>query len=143
MFFAGNVFAIQNLIVLVLGLAAFATEVYAFVDALRHRSDAYVAAGKLTKQLWLIILGVAMAVGFVVFWNPLGFIGIIAFVAAAVYLADVRPALRSASGRGGSRVEHGPVRSLVGPPPSPGRSRGERAGRRPDRPDRGPAGRQR
>ena len=45
MFFAGNVFAIQNLIVLVLGLAAFVTEVYAFVDALRHRSDAYVAAG--------------------------------------------------------------------------------------------------
>jgi hypothetical protein len=104
----GNVFAIQNLIVLVLGLAAFCTEVFAFVDALRHRSDAYVAAGKLTKQLWLIILGVAMAIGFVVFLNPLGFIGIIAFVAAAVYLADVRPALRSASGRGGSGSNMGP-----------------------------------
>jgi hypothetical protein len=98
----GNVFAIQNLIVLILGLAAFITEVFSFVDALRHRSDAYVAAGKLTKQLWLLILGVAMAIGFVVFWNPLGFVGIIAFVAAAVYLADVRPALRAASGRGGS-----------------------------------------
>jgi hypothetical protein len=104
----GNVFAIQNLIVLVLGLAAFATEVFAFVDALRHRSDAYVAAGKQTKQLWLIILGVATAIGFVVFLNPLGFIGIIAFVAAAVYLADVRPALRSASGRGGSGSNMGP-----------------------------------
>ncbi|MDP9220685.1 MAG: DUF2516 family protein [Actinomycetota bacterium] len=104
--FGGNVFALQNLIVLVLGVAAFITEVYAFVDALRHRSDAYVAAGKLTKQLWLIILGVAVAVGFVVFLNPLGFIGIIAFVAAAVYLADVRPALRAASGRGGSGGTH-------------------------------------
>jgi hypothetical protein len=108
MFLAGNVFAIQNLIVLVLGLAAFATEVFAFVDALRHRSDAYVAAGKQTKQLWVIILGVATAIGFVVFLNPLGFIGIIAFVAAAVYLADVRPALRSASGRGGSGSNMGP-----------------------------------
>jgi hypothetical protein len=108
MFLAGNVFAIQNLIVLVLGLAAFATEVFAFVDALRHRSDAYVAAGKQTKQLWLIILGVATAIGFVVFLNPLGFIGIIAFVAAAVYLADVRPALRAASGRGGSGSNMGP-----------------------------------
>ena len=49
-----------------------------------------------------------MAVGFVVFWNPLGFIGIIAFVAAAVYLADVRPALRAASGRGGSGSNMGP-----------------------------------
>ena len=104
--FGGNVFALQSLIVLVLGLAAFITEVYAFVDALRHRSDAYVAAGKLTKQLWLIILGVAVAIGFVVFLNPLGFIGIIAFVAAAVYLADVRPALRAASGRGGSGGTH-------------------------------------
>jgi hypothetical protein len=104
--FGGSIFALQNLIVLVLGLAAFITEVYAFVDALRHRADAYTAAGKLTKQLWLIILGVAMAVGFVVFWNPLGFIGIIAFVAAAVYLADVLPALRSASGRGGSGGTH-------------------------------------
>jgi uncharacterized membrane protein len=104
--FGGSVFDLQNLIVLVLGVAAFITEVFAFVDALRHRSDAYVAAGKLTKQLWLIILGVAMAIGFVVFLNPLGFIGIIAFVAAAVYLADVRPALRAASGRGGSGGSH-------------------------------------
>ncbi len=104
--FSGNVFAIQNLIVLVLGLAAFVTEVFAFVDALRHRSDAYVAAGKLTKPKWLIILGVAMAIGFVVFVNPLGFIGIIAFVAAAVYLADVRPALQPYSGRGGSGGTH-------------------------------------
>jgi uncharacterized membrane protein len=106
MFFNGNVFAIQNLIVLILGVAAFITEVFAFVDALRHRADAYVAAGKLTKQLWLVILGVAMLIGFVVFLNPLGFIGIIAFVAAAVYLADVRPALQAASGRGGSGGSH-------------------------------------
>jgi|SRR3954469_14244679 hypothetical protein len=104
--FGGSIYSLQNLIVLVLGLAAFITEVFAFVDALRHRSDAYTAAGKLTKQLWLIILGVAMAIGFVVFWNPLGFIGIIAFVAAAVYLADVRPALQSATGRGGSGGSH-------------------------------------
>jgi uncharacterized membrane protein HdeD (DUF308 family) len=103
----GSVFALQNLIVLVLGVAAFITEVFAFVDALRHRADAYTAAGKLTKQIWLIILGVAMAIGFVFFLsNPLGFLAIIAFVAAAVYLADVRPALRAASGRGGSGGSH-------------------------------------
>jgi len=29
--------------------------------------------------------------------------GVIAFVAAAVYLADVRPALKQVSGRGGGR----------------------------------------
>jgi hypothetical protein len=104
--FGGGVFALQNLIVLVLGVAALATEVYAFFDALRHRADAYTAAGKLTKQKWTLILGVAMLLGFVVFVSPLGLIGIAAFVAAAVYLADVRPALRAASGRGGSGGSH-------------------------------------
>jgi hypothetical protein len=102
----GGVFAIQSLIVEVLGVAAFATEVYALVDALRHRADAYVAAGKLTKQLWSLILVVAVLVGFVVIFSPLSLFGIIPFVAAVVYLVDVRPALRAASGRGGSGGSH-------------------------------------
>ena len=44
---------------------------------------------------------VAVAIGFVTAQNPLG-IGILPVVAAAVYLADVRPALRRISGRGSS-----------------------------------------
>ena len=39
----------QNLVSLLLGLAALALEVFAFVDAIRHRPDAYVAAGKLKE----------------------------------------------------------------------------------------------
>jgi hypothetical protein len=46
-------------------------------------------------------LAVATAVGFVS--NVLSMFGVIAFVAAAVYLADVRPALKQVSGRGGGR----------------------------------------
>ncbi|HNV15916.1 MAG TPA: DUF2516 family protein, partial [Dermatophilaceae bacterium] len=42
------------------------------------------------------------AVGFVS--NVLSMFGVIAFVAAAVYLADVRPALKQVSGRGGGRL---------------------------------------
>ena len=37
------------------------TAVYAFVHAAMQRSDAYTAADKLTKPVWLLILGVAVA----------------------------------------------------------------------------------
>ena len=93
----------QAVVFLVLGVAAFAVQVFALVDAIRHRPDAYVAASKMTKQRWVIILAVAVAIGFISFdGNALGFLNLIAFVAAAVYLVDVRPALRQVQGRGGS-----------------------------------------
>lgn len=98
--FVGN---LQGWIALLLGVAAFAMEVFAFVDAVRHRPDAYPAAGKRTKGLWLGILGVGLALGFLSLRNPIGLLGIIAAVAAAIYLADVRPALRQISGRGPTR----------------------------------------
>lgn len=87
-------------------IVAFVVEVWAFADAVRRPAGAYAAAGKLTKQLWLIILGVALlfglagAVGFV---SIIQILPIIGFIAAAVYLADVRPAVRQyGGGRGGS-----------------------------------------
>lgn len=90
---------------LAVAIAAFIVEIWAFVDAVRRPAAAYAAAGKLSKQLWLIILGVALlfgmagAVGFVSIIQMLPIIG---FIAAAVYLADVRPAVRQYGGRGGS-----------------------------------------
>ena len=90
--------SVQFTVLSVLGNAALATEVVALIDALRHSAPAYVAAGKQTKPIWLGILAVATAVGFVVMGNVLSLPGIIAFVAAGVYLADVRPALRSVTG---------------------------------------------
>ena len=89
----------QSLVVMVLWLAAVGVEVFALVDAARQRPDAYPAAGKRTKNFWLVVLAVAALVGFVS--SPLGMLGIVAFVGAAVYLADVRPALRHVSGGGG------------------------------------------
>ena len=61
----------QSTLLLVLGVAALAMEVFALVDALRHHPDAYVAAGKRTKTFWGAILGVATAVGFVALGNVL------------------------------------------------------------------------
>ncbi len=97
----------QGVTLLLLGVAAFALEVYALIDALRHRPQAYAAAGKLSKTWWVAILGVAAAVGFVTISRVLG-LGIIGVVAAGVYLADVRPALRSVSGRRGGGTHSGP-----------------------------------
>ncbi|WP_068396756.1 DUF2516 family protein [Kribbia dieselivorans] len=95
--------AIRLGILTVLGLAAFIVEVIAFVDALRHRPDAYTAAGKLTKPAWVAITGIAALLGFVVMGNPLNLFGLLAVGAALVYVLDVRPALRRVLGnRGGS-----------------------------------------
>jgi hypothetical protein len=90
----------QATLVLILGVAALACELFALVDALRHRPDAFVAAGKRTKNFWTILLLVAVVLGVVTLFNALNMFGLIGFVAAAVYLADVRPALRQVSGRG-------------------------------------------
>ena len=83
----------------VLAIAAFVVEVWAFTDALRRPGKAYQAAGKQTKPLWLIILGVAVVIGLYLGvlsggFGAVGILPIAAFVAAAIYLTDVRPKVR-------------------------------------------------
>jgi hypothetical protein len=90
-------------------IAAFVVETWAFVDAIRHPAGAYTAAGKQTKQIWLIILGVAFVIGIggaVGLLSLISFLPILSFVAAAIYLADVRPKVRAT--RGGSSQHQGP-----------------------------------
>jgi uncharacterized protein DUF2516 len=82
-----------------LAIAAFLVEGWAFIDAITRPADAYPAAGKQTKPLWLVILGVAFVLGLAaaVGWgglNAINFLAVAAFVAAAIYLTDVRPKVR-------------------------------------------------
>jgi len=100
--------SIQNYVMWLLGVGALGTEIYAVVDATRYRPEAYRAADKRTKNFWLLVLVVAALVGFVLVRSVLSIFGVLAFVAAAVYLADVRPALRAISGRGGGSGRQGP-----------------------------------
>ena len=97
---------------LALGVAAFGVEVWAFIDAITRPSQAFVATGKRTKRLWLIILGVAVVVGLagVVYRiGPTSILPVAAFVAAAVYLADVRPKVKEfRNGGGTSSGPYGP-----------------------------------
>ncbi len=106
-----NVGSAQDLVARVLGLLAAGLQAWALVDALITRPDAFVAAGKRTKGLWLAVTGIAMAIGFVFLFNPFNLFGLLAIVAAAVYLTDVRPAVRSMRGRpnrGGQMGPYGP-----------------------------------
>lgn len=100
--------SLQLFLFFVLALVAFALEVWALVHALRQPAGAFLAAGKRTKNFWLVVLGVNVALGFVAMppFGPLsgGFLSIILVVPAAIYLTDVRPAI---SGYGGSRRRGG------------------------------------
>ena len=93
----------QNLVLTGLGIIALGTEAFAFVDALRHPEAVYAAAGKRTRTFWLLLLGIALAVGVVTVFNVLNLFGLLAFVGAAVYLADVRPAVQQLRGGGSGR----------------------------------------
>lgn len=78
-----------------LTIAVLATTVYAFVHAAMQRPDAYTAVDKLTKPVWLVILGVAAVLALL-----LGVIGTVAAaVAAGVYLVDVRPKILEIQGK--------------------------------------------
>jgi hypothetical protein len=89
-----SLFALPSLIMAAVSLAMFVAQAFAFVDAVSHRPDAYVAADKLTKKAWLIILGLGVA-AHMLFWSPLSLFNLMGIVAAIVYIVDVRPALRS------------------------------------------------
>ena len=89
-----NLFALPSLIMAAVSLAMFVMQAFAFVDAVSQRADAYVAADKLTKKAWLIILGLGVA-AHMLFWSPLSLFNLIGIVAAIVYIVDVRPVIRS------------------------------------------------
>ncbi len=88
----------------ILLVAALLVEGWAFVDALRRPTPAFPAAGKQTRPLWLIITGVSLVIGIFSVADNLQLVAILpiaAFIAAAIYLTDVRPKVRQ-MGSGGS-----------------------------------------
>ena len=77
------------------GLAAL--RVWAIADCATRKAAAFPAVDKLTKPAWLAILIVSGVLGTLV-RPPAGLISLVSVVVAAVYLADVRPAVREISG---------------------------------------------
>jgi hypothetical protein len=83
--------------ILVWGL--FALRLWALADCLTRKVAAFPAVDKLTKPAWVAMLVLGMLFGsWIARIPPLGPISLITAVIAAVYLADVRPAVREISG---------------------------------------------
>ncbi len=93
-----QVFAIQSSISLLISAGLFLFQAWAFVDALTRRAEAFVAADKLTKPAWLIILGIAL-VAHMLIWTPTSILNLLGAVAAIVYMVDARPAMQSLTRR--------------------------------------------
>lgn len=87
---------VAGVVLNVLSWAVLIVTVYAFVNAAMQRPDAYTATDKLTKPVWLVILGVAGLLSLVL-GQTLG--TVIAAVASGVYLVDVRPKLLEVQGK--------------------------------------------
>ncbi|MFG2955984.1 DUF2516 family protein [Streptomyces sp. NPDC048291] len=79
--------------IVLMALAAFG-----LVDAVFRREDAFRAADKQNKMFWLIILAIALVVSYL--FSILSILPIAGLVASIVYLVDVRPAVKQASGGG-------------------------------------------
>lgn len=86
---------VADVVVDLLFWGVLAATIYAFVNAATQRPDAYTAADKLTKPVWLAILGVAALLSWVLDVTGVA----IAAVAAGVYLVDVRPKLLEVQGK--------------------------------------------
>ncbi|GAA4530174.1 MULTISPECIES: DUF2516 family protein [Nonomuraea] len=113
-----------NLLFSVLSLIVLGMSGYALVHALRVPADAFVSAGKLQKNIWLIILILATlfsaagaysyVINFLVIGGRaflgigLGLFSIAAVIAAAIYIVDVKPAVKGMGGRGGNSGPYGP-----------------------------------
>ncbi|WP_378743287.1 DUF2516 family protein [Nocardia brasiliensis] len=81
---------LQGMILFVLWLAALGATIFALIHAVRQRPDAFTAVDKLTKPIWLGILGAAMLL-LLLSLGGLGLLSFIAIIATGIYLADVRP----------------------------------------------------
>jgi hypothetical protein len=88
-------FTIEQTIDLLLKFTSVALLLWAFIDCVTRRPDAFPAVGTLPKAGWLLILGLIAFLAAI--FAPGGLISMIAFGAALIYLLDVRRALRDAT----------------------------------------------
>ena len=92
---AVNIYAFQSTLMLVVLVVLLAIKGFAFINSLTYSTEAYEAAGKLTKPAWCAITGLGFGAQLILIGSsPLGLIHLVFTIASLVYIADVRPALR-------------------------------------------------
>ena len=103
---AGFIFydTVHDFVDLVLLIGMLVIEVVALVNCLTQRSDAFPVVGSLSKPAWLAILGGGVLLTLICFLQSprLSIFAFAAITAAAIYLLDVRPALRDATDGSGN-----------------------------------------
>ncbi|MEP6814000.1 MAG: DUF2516 family protein [Marmoricola sp.] len=92
-----QVFQFENSLLTFVTLALVVAAVWALVDALTRRAEVFDAAGKLTKNGWLLLLGLTLLVELI--FGAVSLLGFIGIVITAVYFLDVRPALSALTRR--------------------------------------------
>lgn len=86
-----DVFLVESYVQLVVFFVLLVIKIFAFVSSLLYSGEAYLAADKLNKPTWCIVLGIAVVLQLLPL--PLMIVNLAMTIAALVYLADVRPAL--------------------------------------------------
>jgi hypothetical protein len=81
---------------LVLLLFVFALEIIALLHCLAQRPDAFSAIGTLSKGAWLGLMAIGILLTGLGFVSTFIFFALLAAAIPAVYMLDVRPALRDA-----------------------------------------------
>ena len=90
--------AVQDIVVLGLWVVLLGLKGFAFVDCLRAPSAAFPAIGRQSKILWLILTGLALLTGLAPNLT-LSLFGIAGAVIALIYMFDIRPRIKSITGR--------------------------------------------
>jgi hypothetical protein len=86
-----DVFLFEGYVQLAVYFVLLVIKIFAFVSSLLYSAEAYLAADKLNKPTWCIVLGIAVVLQLLPL--PLLIVNLAMTIAALVYLADVRPAL--------------------------------------------------
>jgi hypothetical protein len=89
-----HTFAIESFIELLIFVPLLGMKIFALCDAIYRKDAFFVAADKQNKAFWLILLAVFLVLQLLI-RSPLQMLNLAGTVAAGVYLADVRPTLRS------------------------------------------------
>lgn len=82
-------FELQGSLLIILSILLFVAKGFALVDCIARRPAQFEYLDTLSKQAWLILLGLAV-LAHLLSWYPLGILNLIGTVAALVYLAQVR-----------------------------------------------------
>jgi hypothetical protein len=87
---------------LVLWIGLLVLKAFAFGDVVMRPKEAFPAADKQNKTMWMILVGLALLVHLLPpFMSPLSLLNLAGTIAAAVYVVGVRPAVREVGGRPG------------------------------------------